>query len=202
MTKYSVNHILALLFLPAALLLAGCATTADKRVDFLYETVGVATGGYGDIYLGQDARPREGNEWLLGTITDKDGKKLGNITTITAPSDMIRDAFTQELEAAGYRVDPVETLQPDMAKGVRISSVTIRLDEVSSLLKRDATCSIHLVLEPWRNGSALNKRRYDVDYSLSALSDSDRLLPEIVQKALHGLMKRSVPELVTIIEQK
>src|SRR5664279_1661090 len=88
----------------ALLALAGCATT-DQRVNFLYAPSNYASGGSGDLYVVEPAGSTAKeitNQWILGKIIDSDGKQTGNIISPVRPDDLVANAFSMELKAAGY----------------------------------------------------------------------------------------------------
>ena len=200
MTLHGLKHTLALVLLGVTFSAMGCAT-AGQRVDFMYEATGAAVGGSGEFYLAKDIQSPSRGEWELGDITGGDGKKLGDIVTGNAPADMIRDAYRQELEEAGYTVQLVTTLPQDVAKGMRIVGATVRLDEKRHLFKSEAACTLSLSLELWRNGRLMNRLRYVAADSESAFTGGRPLLRSALQKALHDVMTRSMPEIVETIEQ-
>jgi len=190
-----------------AAVLPGCATTTnDRRVDILYQPAANATGGSGTINLvqgGRSASQQATNiQWVLGQLTDSDGKKTGNVVTSIAPASLAMDALNQELKKAGYQVVQPGNMPADAKKGVSLNDVTIKLDETDSTLKNEAKCSVRLSLQPWRDGSAVSTVSYEAEYSESAVTDRDQLLNRVLQKALQLVMTRSVPEIVTAVEQK
>ncbi len=201
MAMRGLRHTLALVLLVVTSSALGCAT-ADQRVDFMYEATGVAGGGFGEFSLARDIQPSSGNEWVLGEITGKDGKKVGEIVSGIAPADEIRDAYMQELEAAGYAVRLVPALTQNVMKGARIVSAALRLDEKKHFFTTEAACTLKLTLEPWRNGSAMNRLRFVAVHTESALAGGEPLLEGVLQRTLHDVLTRSVPEIVKIVEQK
>jgi hypothetical protein len=112
------------------------------------------------------------------------------------------DAFSQELKAAGYNVITVEALPAGVAKGIRLESVAIKMEEFDRLYKVDAKCSVKVSIEPWRNGSAIKRLDYESSYSDSTLLDREMILLKSLQNALQELMARAVREAVVLVEQK
>jgi len=204
MTSRATLFLLIACALAAAL--QGCATTtADRRVDILYQPAANATGGSGTMNLvqgGRSASQAANIQWVLGQLTDSDGKKTGNVVTSIAPASLAMDALNQELKKAGYQVVQPGSMPADAKKGVSLNDVTIKLDETDSVLKNEAKCSVRLSLQPWRDGSAVSTVSYEAEYSESAVTDRDQLLNRVLQKALQLVMTRSVPEVVTAVEQK
>ncbi len=187
--------------------LTGCATV-DQRVDILYKPVVHDATGSGTLYLAQVEGQNPGGggpapvQWILGEVKNEDGEKVASVVTDTAPADLVTDAFTQEFKAAGYTVLPTQALTAEVAKGINLSSVTIRLSEVSSLLKADAKGTIDISVEVWRDGRKLRKLDYEADYSDSAVTGREQLLPDTLQKVVQAIMKRAVPEINKLMEQR
>ncbi len=129
-------------------------------------------------------------------------KKVGEIVSGIAPADEIRDAYMQELEAAGYAVRLVPALTQNVMKGARIVSAALRLDEKKHFFTTEAACTLKLTLEPWRNGSAMNRLRFVAVHTESALAGGEPLLESVLKRTLHDVLTRSVPEIVKIVEQK
>ncbi len=198
---------IALKFLLISSLLTGCATV-DKRVDILYKPAVHNASGSGTLHLGQLGVQKPGGgdstpvQWILGEVKNEDGEKVASIVTDTAPADLVTDAFTQEFKAAGYTVLSAQTPTAEVKKGVNLTNVTIRLNEVSSLLKAEAKGTIDISVEVWRDGDKLRKLDYEAVYSDSAVTGRDQLLPDTLQKVVQAAMKRAVPEIIKLIEQR
>lgn len=200
--KKLVHFVLLLLLL--AFSAGGCATT-DRKIDLIYESTGIAKGGSGDFFLSRDIQTLTSGVKVLGEIKNRDGVRIANINTDVEPSDLVLDAFIQEMEAAGYRVKNVKTLPVDVKKGLRIVGVKVRLDEVAGRFSNDASCSVKLSIEPWQNGNPLASREYEASYSSQSrysFDNGNRLLHGVLQKTLQELMTRAAPELVVLIEQQ
>jgi hypothetical protein len=184
--------------------MAGCAAV-DQNVNFFYQPTAFGRGGSGDIYLWQSIRPSSGSpsvQWVIGETRNDADENTGNIVTARAPVDIVMDAFTQELKAAGYNVIAVDALPDGVAKGIRVESVSIRMEEVDKLYKVDAKCSVKVSVEPWRNGIAIKRLDYESAASDSTLLDRDMILLKTLQTALQELMARAVRESVVLVEQR
>jgi len=192
--------------LVVASLSAGCATVGDQRVDALYQGGANATGGSGALYLVEESPPPTGGattiEWVIGKIRDKDGKKLGNTVTDTAPVDTLMAAYIQELKGAGYNTVQQSAMPKNAVKGVVLKSASITLDEVKSPASLEAKCKITVRVEPWRNGAPLNKVEYQAEYTESAVTERDQQASKTLDHALRTVMVRSVPDIIKMIEQK
>lgn len=196
--------LVASLLLAAVLLAGGCATT-DQKIDLIYESTGVAKGGYGDFFLTRDAQLLTNSVKVLGEIKDRDGTRIANVITDVAPADLVLDAFIQEMEAAGYRVKNVKELPAGVKKGLRIAGVRLRLDEVSSRLDKDASCSVRLAIEPWRDGTPMSEQVYQAAYSSQSFwsfGSDYRLLKRVMLKTLQDVMTQASPAVVRMIEQQ
>jgi hypothetical protein len=206
MPKRGVSLCLLLLCFILSMLTTGCATTSDRKVNLTYEPMLHASGGSGDLYLAKVAEPATTSEnqavqWVLGTIKDSDGKKLGNVVTDTLPADQLLQAFSKELKAAGYTVIPVKDIPVTAVKGISLSSMVITLDEVSSLAKVDAKSSVRVSADVWRNGSKVTKLSYETVNSDMTITGRDQFLEKILQKSLQNLMEQAVPALIKTLEQ-
>jgi hypothetical protein len=199
MPKLAKNLSRAAGFIFLISILAGCAT--DRKITLLYQPSVFATGGSGTLYLAaSESRPASGKadsvQWIIGKVKNSDGDTVGDVVTTVAPSDLIMDAFSQELTRAGYKVLRVKTLPGDVSKGVNISALKVNLVEVSSIVKSEGTSNLTVSLELWKNGKKFKKLDYKTGFSDYALKDRDLLLPETLQKALQTLMEQAVPEII------
>jgi len=199
-----VIHVLAIFTI--TVLAAGCATVGDQRVDILYQRTVYDGRGTGDLYLAQESVvPSMGAvpvQWIIGRITGNDGEKLGNIVTDIAPADLVMEAFTQELKGAGYNVIRSNPIPRGAAKGLKLKSVTMNLQEGKSVPKVMATCKVKVALEPWLNGTAVNKLEYEAEYDDTAVTDREELLAKTMRQALHALMAQSIHEITRTLERK
>jgi len=188
------------------LLSAGCASVGDQRVEVLYQRSVHASGGSGDLYLVEEVPPPTGGsstiQWVIGEIRNKDGAKLGNTVTDTAPMDTLLAAFTQEFKSAGYNTVQLNSMPPGAAKGMVLKSATVKLDEVKSPSNLEVKSKVTVSVEPWRDGRALTKTEYEADYSESAVTGRDALASKALLQTIQTIMKRSVPDIVKTIEQK
>jgi hypothetical protein len=202
--KIGLNGIFLFVLAACPPLITGCAAV-DHSINFLYQPTAFGKGGSGDIYLSQSVHPTSGRpsaQWVIGKTKNSADKDTGNILTARSPADIAVDAFSQELKAAGYNVITVDALPTGVAKGIRLESVSIRMEEFDRLYKVDAKCSVKVSVEPWRNGSAIKRLDYESSYSDSTLLDRDMILLKSLQNALQELMARAVREAVVLVEQK
>jgi hypothetical protein len=197
------KYVIALIMYAA--ILAGCATVGDQKVDVLYKSLMIAKGGSGDLNLVEEIAPiSDGSnsiQWILGGIKNKDGEKLGNIITDKAPADLLTDAFIQELKGAGYNIVQEGSMPSEAAKGLKLRSVTITLDEVKGSLQDDAKCIVKISVEPWRNGKATGQLEYAAEYADSAVTDRKELLSKTMLKAIQSIMDKAAPEITKILEK-
>jgi hypothetical protein len=193
-----------LLMLACLPLVTGCASV-DRNINFLYQPTAFGRGGSGDIYLTQGVHPSSdtySSQWIIGETRNSAGKDSGNIVTARSPVDIALDAFAQELKAAGYNVITVDALPAGVAKGIRLESVSIGMEEFDRVYKVEAKCSVKVSVEPWRNGSALKRLNYESSYTDSTFLDRDMILLKSLQNALQELMARAVREAVVLVEEK
>ena len=203
--KLRLNVVLNLIILAIMLLLSGCASV-DKNVNFLYQPTAFGSGGSGDLYLSagdQSASAKATSaQWVIGETKNSKGENAGNIISARSPMDIVMDAFTREFKGAGYNVMPVNALPAGVAKGIRLNSVAIELEEVNKLYKLETKCTVKIALEPWRNGMAIKTLNYENSYTDSTLIDRDLFLLKSLQTTLQELMARVVREVTVMIEQK
>lgn len=187
-------------------LTAGCATVGDERVNPLYHRTGNASGGSGEFYIVEETPPATGGastiQWILGEVRDKDGEKLGNVVTDTAPIDVVASAYAQELRGAGYNTIQRGGMPPDAAKGLVLKSVTVKLDEVKSAASLEVKSKVMVTAQPWRNGQALGTLSYEADYTETAVTGRDELPSKSLQHAIGTVMTRSVPDIVKRVENR
>lgn len=187
-------------------LLSGCATT-DTRVSLLYEPVGTARGGFGEITLyapqsSKDSDNPRSRQWQLGNVSDKDGQTIAEVISVRSPETLIIEAFTQELRSSGYNPVTVSNNRSQIAeKGIQILDVSIKLDTTRKFLSDEATCSAVLVVQPLKNGKETRKLRYESAITSSRVSERSQIAADILHKTLQNLMKKSMPDIVKIIEQ-
>jgi hypothetical protein len=199
------KHIVGRIIIAALITLIAGPAVADQNVNFLYHATALGRGGSGDIYLSQGIQPLSGRpqvDWIIGGIRNGSGEKTGNVLSSTPPVDTLMDAFSQELKGAGYNVIPVEALPDGVAKGIRLTTVSLRLDEVDRFYKVEAKCNFKVSLEVWRNGTNIKKLDYESSYEDSTFLDRDMILLKAEQAALEQLMARAVREAILLIEQK
>jgi hypothetical protein len=185
-------------------LTTGCATV-DRKVSLLYQTAAQGSGGSGDVYLaampGQSGLAgKNAIGWIVGSVKKKDGEKTGDILITTAPEELVLDAFKQELNAAGYKVVPVNALPQEVVKGVAVVGIAVELEEVSDLLKSEGISRLTISVELWKNGGKLRKLAYKSMLSDFAIKDRDLLLPTLLKKSLQEVMKQAIPEMVSTLE--
>jgi len=205
MAKVVACHLITVLaFTVIATIIAGCATVGDQRVNILYQSTAIAKGGSEDLYLIEEPTPDSSYstpiQYILGGIKNKDGEQLGNIVTDKAPADLLIDAFYQEFKSAGYNVVKGNSMPGEAAKGLKLRSVTINLDEVKGVIV-NSKCIVKISVEPWRNSKAINKLEYVAEYTASTMTDREEELPKTMLQAIRSIMKKAVPEITKILEQ-
>jgi len=189
----------------AVMTVATGSSAADESVNFLYHPAGLGKGGSGDLYFGQKIQPLAGRPqvlWIVGEIRNGSGEKTGNILSAIPPVDTVMDAFSQELKGAGYNVIPCESLPEKVSKGIRLTSVSIRLEETDKIYKVESKCTVKVSLEPWINGAPVRKLDYVSSQEESTVLDRDMILLKSEQEALHHLLARAVREVIDLLERK
>lgn len=192
--------IIALLIGLSVSLLSGCAQVA-RTVDVLYAPQALYGGGSGTLELVTgDSGPSGGNgpavRWVLGNITDSTGAATGEIITSMRPNDVIADAFKRELTAAGYQVTSAKSLDKNTKKGIIFNDISVKLEETSSLVKLESSCTILLKMDIWMNGTVVKRSTYQAKLSDTAVTDRDQLSAGIYQKAMRDLTQQALPDII------
>jgi hypothetical protein len=193
-----------LLFLSLITILAGQAN-ADQSVNFLYHPTGLGKGGSGDLYLVQNIHPLAGRpsvEWIIGQTKNRSGEKTGHIVSAIPPVDTIMDAFAKEFKAAGYNVITVEALPEGVAKGIKLTTVSIRLEKIDRIYKVESRCAVKVSLEPWLNGRPIKRLDYESYQEDSTFINRDMILLKSEQDALQQLIVRAVREAIVLLKGK
>lgn len=138
-------------------------------------------------------------KYVVVTVKNDSGKKLGIIVSSLASDELLRDALREELNAAGYTVRQVNTLPEDAAKGISLSRVYVDAEQVTGLLEVEGTCKVSVSLDLWRNGARVRRLDYVSSYSDSAITDRDQLLQATLQKALQDVMRQAIPEVINTL---
>lgn len=183
-----------------AVFASGCATS-DLQLKPSYQAVGETKGSGGTLILASSLEgtvPGVGEriQWILGEVKDTDGKIKGNVTSVSAPTAVVRDALQQELLRAGYAVQIDKALPPNVDRAVVLSAGKLMLDEIRSLVKVEAECKVSFTVEIWRNGAKTNTLSFESRYSDFAIKDREKLHQEVLQKAFASAFKRAVPAIV------
>jgi uncharacterized lipoprotein YajG len=186
----------------ALLALAGCATT-DQRVNFLYAPSNYASGGYGDLYVVEPAgstAKETTNQWILGKIIDSNGKQTGNIISPVRPDDLVANAFSAELKAAGYNAMASVKSPSNATRIVLLNSLNLEMKEVASYVKAEVNCSLKISLGLMKNGKLIKTLDYEAGNKNTVVTDKATLIDDILRTTLKDIMKQAVPEIVRSFE--
>lgn len=199
MNKVSAKVITLLMGL-FVVLATGCAQVAHK-VDVLYSPLPAYRGGTGSLELVTVEPPRDtGSEpsirWVVGHITNAEGGAAGDISSPIRPQDVIKDAFKQELGAAGYQINYSKALDKDTKKGIVLKDISVQIGEIPSFAKLESSCIIFLKLDLWMNGALIRRTEYRSKVSDVAVMDRDQLSSRLYQKAIQDIMQQAVPDII------
>lgn len=191
-------------FLTLALLaMGGCATT-DQRVNLLYAPSYYSSGCSGDLYIVEMPGSKVGDasgQWILGKITDTDGKQTGNIISSVRPTDLIADAFRVELKAAGYNA-MASMKSPDIANRVVVlESVNLEMREIANYVKAEADSTLKVTLKLFKNGKPIKKIYFEASNKKTVVTNKAGIVDEILSATLKDIMKQAVPEIVNNFEK-
>lgn len=185
-------------------LTAGCARYA-QRINMLYDPVASVRGSSGDlyIYIPPSGLKASGDfVWVLGDVTDNDGKLIDHLTSPRSPAELVQDALTQEFQQAGYSVFPTTTKHPDATRALEVSRADVVINQVSGLADIRATCKLLIGIDVRKNGVVVRKLQYEAAYTKTDIKDRDLLVRTVFSQAMQSAMRQAVPELVTILEQR
>ncbi|MBJ6727257.1 YajG family lipoprotein [Geomesophilobacter sediminis] len=193
-----------LLLLVTVIAVTGCASV-DQHVTTTYAPASGVVGGSGVIYVtasGRPERPRDAHvEWVVGQVKNDSGEKTGEILSRLPPEELLMQALSAELSSAGYQVVSVNSLTPEMTKGVDVTRIVVNLDVIRTSFKATANSSLAYDVDLLKNGSRFKKLHYSFSLTDTAVSDKDRIADQVLQQSLQQLMKQSVPEIVRALEQ-
>lgn len=182
---------------------AGCAQVAHK-IDVLYTPLATYRGGVGSLDLApvnsaRDSESEPSIRWVLGQIKNDEGEVTGEIISAIRPNDTVSDAFKQELTAAGYQINSSKVLDKNTKKGVYFTDISVQLEEIQSIAKRESSCTILLKMDLWKNGTIVKRTEYRSKVSDVAVIDRDQLAPNLYQKAIHDTMQQAVPDIIRLL---
>ena len=200
MTRSVAKGIRLAVMAAGLLVVAGCATPS-QRINIIYQPVANASGGRGNVVLtarDSGASSAQGTvRWVLGNITSEESGTVGEITSATAPADLVLDALRQELFRAGYTVNLAGTMPADVPQGIDLTKVTVTLKETTSILKVEANSQVAVSFGLYKKGVLVDKVTFESRNSDFAVKDRGLLLPALLQKGLQNVMKQAVPAIIT-----
>ncbi len=183
------------LVLLAFSVLSGCAS-ANLQLRPTYQPVGVSKGKGGVVVLAAQIEAARPEGWFIGEVRESGGKVKGLVISETAPSILVRDALQQELLRAGYTVQIASGIPKGEERGLVLNKVSLKLDELSSLVKSEADCRVSFSVEIWKNGAKTNTLTFESRNSDFAVKDREKLHYAVLQKALGSAFTQAVPALV------
>jgi len=196
------------LFLLITLLLvtffsSGCVRYA-KDVSILYEPTTTVRGGSGTLHLisAADQQTKAENiKWVIGTVKNDDNKKIDEIHSTTSATEIVKDAFSQELKKAGYFVVSATVRPTDSAKSIVMTNVEVILDQLSDIADIKATCTLIVSLDIYKNGQLVKKLQYQSKSSETSIKDRDLLATRVLKEAIKSALQKAVPDAIAIFEK-
>lgn len=182
---------------------SGCARYA-KNVSVFYEPVTTARGGNGTIQLvsAPDQQTRAENvKWVIGFVKNDENQKIDEILSPVSATEIVKDAFAQELKKAGYAVTSATSRNAGQAKVIDLASVEVKLDQLSDIADIKATCSLIISLDIYKNGQLIKKLQYQSKSSETAIKDRNLLAGKVLHEAIQSAMQKAVPDLIAIFEK-
>jgi hypothetical protein len=196
------RNLLALCLL-SLLFLGGCATLYTRQIVLRYDPISTTRFGGGDLYLiNADLQPPTASgAWAIGTTKNVEGRMIDTLWSGASPAGLVQSALNSELSRTGYQVIPAKRA-PDIAnKVVEISEAAISVDQISTISKVDASCTIKISLTVMKNGMPVRKLKYEATGSNLAIKDRDRLAGTMLRNTMQDVMKQAIPDIVAILEQ-
>lgn len=197
------NWVLTAVMLMFALLLLGGCATSNQRVNFLYAPSNYASGGSGDLYIVEpvgSTTKENTNQWILGKITDSDGKQTGNIISPVRPTDLVANAFSMELKAAGYNAMASDKSPDNASQIVMLNSLSLEMKEVTNFVKAEVNCSLKISLGLIKNGKLIKTLDYEAGNQNTVVTNKATLIDDMLRATLKDIMKQAVPEIVKNFE--
>jgi hypothetical protein len=195
------RNLLALCLL-TLLFLGGCATYS-RQIVLRYDPISTTRFGGGDLYLvnAELQPPTASGAWAIGTTKIADGRMIDTLWSGVSPAALVQNAMNSELGRTGYQVIPAK-MAPDLSnKVVEISEATISVDQISTVPRVDASCTIKIALTVMKNGMPVRKLKYEATGSDLAIKDRDRLAETLLRNTMQDVMKQAIPDIVAILEQ-
>jgi len=187
--------------------IAGCAT-APPPVSVFYSPSGEVRGGAGSLFLSAAAKHPARNSvdqrvrFVIGKQMDTDGMTTGEILSVNSEEDMMLDAMRRELTAAGYSVESGTPMPQGVTKGVDLTAIQVELDETASIPKIEASGTVKVSMNVWKNGVVVKKLSYESKVSDTSIINRDKLPRDIIEKGLRGILSQAVPDIISIFEHK
>jgi hypothetical protein len=177
-----------------------------RNVNFLYQPTGVDLGASGALHICQTVQSasdlKRPVKWIIGEARNNVSQDTGNIVTSQPPAETLLDAFAQEFKRAGYDVVKVDSLPDGVKKGIKITSVSFRLEEDEKIYGVETRCNVKVSFEPWRDGAPVKRVDYESSNVDSTYLDRYNILEKALQNTLQQLTARAVNETAVLLEQK
>ncbi len=182
---------------------SGCVRYA-KDVSILYEPITTVRGGSGTLHLvsAADQQTKVDNiKWVIGTVKNDENKKIDEILSTTSATEIVKDAFNQELRRTGYSVLSVTSRPADSAKLIDLTSVDVKLDQLSDIADIKATCTLVISMDIYKKGQLVKKLQYQSKSSENAIKDRDLLANRVLKEAIQSALQKAVPDVIAIFEK-
>lgn len=185
-------------------LVTGCASV-NQKISLLYEPVGKARGGSGTIYLAGTGNNQHKNDlaenvrWVIGSVHDKEGSTIGEVSSPQSAEDILLDALREELQTAGYMVRRVEALPKDGSNGLQLTAYTFNFNKTKAMAKDTGECDISMSLNVFKDGALA--KRLQVTYKMSdyAIIDRDFLMPTLGKKTLQKTIPKISAAVISVL---
>lgn len=176
---------------------------ADKRADLSYDRTVNAKGGLGELFIAKpsvkfDASRNASGDLVIGII-----KGTGrDVVTRDDVSDWLMRAFSEELNAAGYRVTEVQKLPGEVSKGLAISVSKLSADQTPETLTISTVSNMKVGAEVWRDGKLVKILTVTADSEEKGIDRSAEPITNVLKRALQDIMRRLVPDIISTLEQR
>jgi hypothetical protein len=187
--------------------LGGCAAV-DQRIGLSYTRPEYQLVRHsGDITVSRAAsKPPARNdkgEWVIGSINNVHGVHQADLLVARNPDEWITEALLYELRQAGYSAAYADQLPLAPTRALSITNITVVLNENRGLVSTDTRHELTFNIEVYLNGE--KAKTFTVasrDDRTIALSASGEELEKILLQSLQDAMRKVIPDIIKLIDQK
>jgi len=187
------------------LVMSFCGCAVDQRIGLTYTPFLNATGGRGALQIERpdiaSVQKNEKGQYVIGTVTNALGAKIGDTVTNDFPGDWLALALKTELEGSGYRVILVEHLQGSSTKALKVSVDRLWVDQVRTFATNGAEAVLSLNITVMKYGRFVDLIPVSEKATLRAYhGGTARQKEQALQMAIQASMRQAVPKIIRSLE--